>query len=133
MGIVIGIVIDGVAIKFGLWSLGAFVMYRGLFLLKGPADVTTRCVTASPRYGMRAIRVVVNAFSCNADMEAQEEVCHVKFLNYLSSTTTGIEVFGVLVTPALVARLAVGVTTHLPFAIGIMQGLVHHRRGQFEC
>lgn len=125
--LVFGVVRDETLLKVAVWVVGAALMLSGIQTLQGPANITTRCISTSPRLGRRAIKAVVNSMTCRSWTSEQEEVFHVKFMHYLGSTTVGVELFGVLVTPSLVVHVLVAMGTNLPIAVGILEGLLKQR------
>jgi len=104
----------------------------GVYLLDQVAQVTTRFNTTSPRAGFKAIKVVVNYYSCYRAMEQKEELEHLRFCHYLDRVTNGIELSGILVTPSVVTNIFLGFAVHLPLLVALMQGLWHSYSGESD-
>merc|ERR1712187_494786 len=124
--LVLGAVVDEPAAKVSCWIVGAWIAYRALHMLTAPAQLTMRCMTTSPRFGLSAIKVVVNSFTCHSKLSEVQSAPLLRFASSLESTNVGVEVSGILVTPALVTQIAVGMVTHLPILVGLMQTLKRH-------
>uniref|UniRef100_A0A6V0FLP8 Uncharacterized protein n=1 Tax=Zooxanthella nutricula TaxID=1333877 RepID=A0A6V0FLP8_9DINO len=126
--LVIGVVLEDTKAKVCAWTFGVWLTRSALSNFVRPAGLTTRCVSGNPRFGLTAIPVVVNGFACHCDMTQEEKTGFLMFTAYLQQTVTGVELFGVLVTPALVSQLSAGLLTHVPIAIGLLQSFISSER-----
>jgi len=126
--VVSGTVIREVWIKVALYMVGATILGRAVWTLRGPARVTSHCNSVSTQDSMVAIRAAVHAETCHADMDQSGEISHVRFLQYINSTTIGVKLFGVLMTYDLLLSISVGMATKIPIAAGILQGLIQQSR-----
>lgn len=113
--------------KILLWGFAAQALIKAVKeMLFDEATLTNRCNSTSPHIGMSHIRAVVNSFTVHGGlMDEGEEQHHIRFLHYLNSTTSGVNLCGILVDQAFVSRLIVTLATNLPLALAMMQTLVN--------
>jgi len=122
--LVAGAVIRTPVAKAICWFIGAVLMFRAFWILRGPAEITNRCISTSARGSEKAIRAAVSAATCHEGMSESEKVSHLTFLQYLNNTTVGAEMFGIMITPALIFRIFMSLVTNIPIGIGILESLM---------
>mmetsp|Transcript_19103 Transcript_19103/g.38894 ORF Transcript_19103/g.38894 Transcript_19103/m.38894 type:complete len:352 (+) Transcript_19103:39-1094(+) len=131
--LVLGAVLDDPWTKIGSWIVGAGIMANGAHTLSKPALVTTRCLSTSPALERQGIMSTMHAIACNTVMSETEAVLHNKFSHYVAAVTTGVKLFGVLITPGFVATVSFRLLTLMPIAVGLLNAAIEGRRIQNSC
>merc|ERR1712194_962713 len=98
-----------------------------LYMLSKPAEITNRCNGTSPLLGRKGIRSVVNGFACTAERSPAEADKRLTCLEYLNSTTAGVEIFGTPITFALIVRMFSTMGGYSVIAVGLL-----HDRVRFD-
>eukprot|EP00927_Polykrikos_kofoidii_P009162 TRINITY_DN13803_c0_g1_i1.p1 TRINITY_DN13803_c0_g1~~TRINITY_DN13803_c0_g1_i1.p1 ORF type:complete len:396 (+),score=64.16 TRINITY_DN13803_c0_g1_i1:46-1188(+) len=123
--LVIGTVVQHpVRMKHVFWGIGVYQLAVAAVLLMRAASVTSRCSTTTAFSGTASIGSSVNFATCHARMTNEEKITNIMFLQYLSHTHLGVQLFGIVLSPYLVLNIFIVMGSILPIAVGILQSLM---------
>lgn len=86
------------------------------------AAITDQCANSSSTSSGNSIRAKANSF-LGDHMDADCHMKHLKYMQYMSSTFTGVEVLGVPITSSLICRCLIQIATNFPVLVAVLHAI----------
>lgn len=114
-----------------LLIFGAFALLGNATVMLWPvACVTDKCINGTSKAGLanEAIPAVATRFVGDRSLSPEQRIDHFRFLQFIQTTTVGVEICGILITKAFVLNVARQLVTSFPLIMTVLSNLVKNPR-----